>query len=137
MKWWSVVAITSAAAVLSSCGGKSAPPTHTYPLYLAAATNCESGDAGATFSPLHVSGSGYDVTVPASQGCTEGRSFTYWVFDVPLPSDGSVQIQPGNQPARTINAARVSASGAVTAYYARVSAGRYTPTTLDYARTVR
>jgi hypothetical protein len=111
-------------------------PTATQKVYLATALACSKLDTeDAVFVPAVVSGSGFQTTIEPTEDCREQAIFNSYVYDVPTPDSGSVEIAPGNQPAVTLDAERLSASGAATVYYAREGAGEYSVTVIKYKKT--
>lgn len=72
------------------------------------------------------------MTVEPVDDCREQKIFNSYVYDVPMPASGEVKITPGNQPPATIEAAKATASGAVTVYYARKGEGQYEVTVTEY-----
>lgn len=104
-------------------------PTTTQRVYLATALGCEflgTDRAGGTeFTPLEVRGSGYSTTIEPTDGCRDQQIFSSYVYDVPAPASGKVQITPGNQPTATLDAAKLARSGVATVFYGHEGAGEW------------
>lgn len=116
-----------------SAEAKNAVPTSTHRVYLATALACSNLNSdSARFTPLKVSGSGYSTTIKPVEDCKELAIFTSYVYDVPMLAAGEVRITPGNQPATTLDAAKVASGGAATVFYARVGEGKYKVTVTNY-----
>jgi len=105
-------------------------PVMTENVYLATTLACHDlGSESARFTPLVVRGPDYTTTVEPIDGCrrqpygptasgvtTSGHWYSY-LYNVPLPASGAVQLTPGNQPAATVKAAKFQQSHAATIYY--------------------
>ncbi|TFV90098.1 hypothetical protein E4P40_07730 [Blastococcus sp. CT_GayMR20] len=57
--------------------------------------------------------------------------FNSYIYDLPMPGAGSVQISPGTSLRRKIDALVLTRAGAVTVFYAREGEGRYKVTTIE------
>ena len=102
-------------------------PTATQRVYLAAQPWDPCQEVGEMFAPLAVTAPGYTTTLEPTKGCQEvhigGVPMTYFVYDVPMPDEGTVSVTPGDQPAAELDAAKVATK---TGRYARdYPAGRY------------
>ena len=125
--------------------GFTEPPTHTTgdnvpsreaTVYLATAIACSKLDTEpVNFTPLAVKGKGYTTTLQPVRDCREEAMFNSYVYRVPIPKSGHVQITPGNQQAATLDAKRLAQSGAATIYYGRFGAGDYRVTVIKYRKT--
>lgn len=110
-------------------------PTTTQRVYLGTALGCSNVEGqSARFTPLAVSGPGYTTLVTPVEDCKELRITNSYVYDVPMPATGQVTITPGNQPAATLDAARVVSGRAATVYYGRVSEGQFQVTVIYYLK---
>jgi hypothetical protein len=111
-------------------------PTKQATVYLATALACSKLDGGdATFTPLAVSGKGYTTTIQPVRDCKEETIFNSYVYRVPIPKSGKVQVTPGDQPTVALDARKLAQSGAATVYYGRFGAGDYRVTVINYRKT--
>jgi hypothetical protein len=87
-------------------------PTTTQRVYLVAQPSDPCEEVGEMFAPLAVAGPGYTTTVAPTRGCREvemgGIWVTYFVYDVPMPSEGTVRVKAGDQPTAELDAAKVA-----------------------------
>jgi hypothetical protein len=109
---------------------KGVVPVTTESVYLATTLACHDlGSESARFTPLVVRGPNYIKTIEPIDGCrrqpygptpsgvtTSGHWYSY-LYDVPIPASGEVQLTPGNQPTAIVNAAKFGRSHAATIYY--------------------
>jgi hypothetical protein len=129
--------------VAGGCGGHQSAtsvqegvvPATSERVYLATPLDCNDlGSDSARFTPLVVHDPDYATTIDPIDPCrkqssgpeTQGAEPPPWhwnsyVYDVPMPARGEVQLSPGNQPAVTLNAAKCSADHAATIYYVNCS----------------
>jgi hypothetical protein len=59
------------------------------------------------------------------------RIVNSYVYDVPVPASGKVRITPDNQPPATLNARKLTRSGAATVFYGRKGKGEYEVTAIE------
>ena len=117
-------------AACSSSGGDTPPPTPvpatTVPVSIEAPVPCSQMEPA--FTPMQVAASDYLVTLQPASPCTEGKGLTVLIFNVPVPPQGAVQLNPGNQPAATF--AAEEAAGGVRVVYQQGATG-FTVATVD------
>jgi hypothetical protein len=104
-------------------------PATTERVYLATPLACSfvgtDPAQGTEFTPLEIRGPGYSTTIEPTEGCREHRAFTSYVYDVPAPASGRVEITPGNQPTATLDAAKLTRSGIATVFYGHEGQGEW------------
>lgn len=94
------------AACTSTAAVPATEPTRTVPLTIQVPVDCS--EATAQFSPVLIAVGDYERTLEPSDKCQPEGSNSTLTFAAPLPADGAVQMNPGNQPAATFNADAVT-----------------------------
>lgn len=100
-----LTACTSTAAVPAT------EPTRTVPLTIEVPLGCD--QAQSQFTPVLIAVGDYEQTLEPSKKCEGSKDTSVLTFAAPLPADGAVQVNPGNQPAATFNADAVTSDVAI------------------------
>lgn len=105
-------------------------------VYLATALACSLlEEETARFTSLKVKGKNFETTLEPVLDCLEQMIFNSFVFDVPVPTSGELQITPGNQPGTALNITQLTSSGVATDYYTRRGQGRFEMSVTEYEKT--